>query len=303
MNLTSLRICGAALLSFYTILSTSAHAADEDGKFRIIVFGAHPDDAEYKAGGTAVKWARLGHHVKLVSATNGDMSDRPGTMEEVAARRKAEVTACARKLGVTTEVLDIHDGYLEPSLETRRTFIRIIREWRADIVIGHRPWDYHPDHRAVGVLLQDASFLVTLRRCDPEVPALKKMPVMLFTSDDFTTPRPFKPDLAVALDDVFDQKLDGLHELASQVYERDTPEAARFVPPASDEAARRTWLKMRWGARQGSEADKYRDLLTKLYGEERGKAVKYAETFEICEYGRRPSEAEIRQLFPFFPEK
>lgn len=107
----------------------------------------------------------------------------------------------------------------------------------------------------------------------------------------------------MALDDVFDQKLDGLHEIASQVYERDNPEAARLIPPASDEAARRNWLKMRWGARHGSEADKYRDLLIKLYGEEAGRAVQFAETFEVSEYGRQPSSEELRKLFPFFGAK
>ena len=265
----------------------------------IVCVGAHPDDCECFAGGTAVKWARLGHHVKLVSATNGDLSDRPGSRQEVAALRTAEVAACAHKLGVTSHVLDIHDGELVPDLETRKTFVRIIREWRADIVVGHRPSDYHPDHRAVAVLLQDASFLVTARRFCPEVPALEKMPVYLFTSDDFTTPRPFEPDLAVALDDVFEQKLDGLHEITSQVYDI----RAAALPPANDVAARRAWLKMRWSSRQRKEADKYRDLLVKLYGEEAGRAVLFAETFQVSEYGRQPSPDELRKLFPFFGAK
>ena len=301
IKLSSLLRYATALLSLTLLLPSLAQAEGGDGKLRIIVFGGHPDDAEYKVGGTAVKWARLGHQVKLVSATNGDVSDQPGTKAEVAARRKAEVTACARKLGVTAQVLDIHDGEIEPTLETRKTFIRLIREWRADIVIGHRPWDYHPDHRAVGMLLQDASFLVTARRFCPEVPALEKMPVILFTSDDFTTPRPFTPTIAVALDDAVEQKLDGLHEIASQVYGLDSAATARGIPPASNEAGRRTWLRMHWGARHGSEADKYRDLLIKLYGPEQGKAVKAAETFEICEYGRQPKPEEIKVLFPFFP--
>lgn len=278
----------------------SANANLDDGKLRIIVFGGHPDDAEYKAGGTAVKWARLGHHVKLVSATNGDVSDQPGTKEQVAAQRKAEVMACARKLGVTAQVLDIHDGEIEPTLETRKIFIRVIREWHADIVIGHRSWDYHPDHRAVGMLLQDASFLVTARRFCPEVPALEKMPVILFTSDEFTTPRPFTPTIAVALDDAFEQKLDGLHEITSQVYGQGPASSARGIPPASNEIGRRTWLKTHWGTRNGNEANKYRDLLIKLYGPEQGKAVKTAETFEISEYGRQPKPEEIKVLFPFF---
>jgi LmbE family N-acetylglucosaminyl deacetylase len=289
-----------ALLSLTLLIPSFARAESDDGKLRIIVFGGHPDDAEYKAGGTAVKWARLGHHVKLVSATNGDVSDQPGTKEEVAALRKAEVMACARKLGVTAQVLDIHDGEIEPTLETRKIFIRLIREWRADIVIGHRPGDYHPDHRAVGMLLQDASFLVTARRFCPEVPALKKMPVILFTSDEFTTPKPFTPTIAVALDDAFEQKLDGLHEIPSQVYGRDSVASARGIPPASNEAGRRNWLKKHWETRNGSEANTYRDLLIKLYGPEQGKAVKVAETFEISEYGHQPKPEEIKVLFPFF---
>lgn len=278
----------------------AADSVEDDDKLRIVVFGGHPDDAEYKAGGTAVKWARLGHHVLLVSATNGDMSDRPGTAEEIAARRKAEVEACAGKLGVTARVLDISDGFLVPDLETRELFVRVMREWKADIVIGHRASDYHPDHRAVAQLMQDSSFLVTARRFCPDLPALDSMPVFLFTSDHFTTPRPFEPDIAVALDDAFDQKMDGLHEIASQVYEGRG--GISNAPPASEDAARRFWSKKRWAGRQGREADQYRDLLIELYGEEKGQAVKYAETFEVSEYGRQPTVEELKRLFPFYPE-
>ncbi len=283
---------------------SAIQAADADGKLRILVFGAHPDDAEYKAGGTAVKWARLGHHVKLVSVTNGDIGHWKEAGGPLANRRRTEAAACAKKLGVTSQVLDIHDGELMPTLENRRLLTRVIREWQADIVIAHRPWDYHPDHRYVGVLVQDAAFMVTVPFFCPDVPAMKKNPVFLYSSDGFQKPYPFKPDIAVALDDALDQKLDGLHELTSQAYEGGASGSAEHVekevPPASDDGARRAWLKRRWGARQGSEADKYRELLVQYYGTEKGKAVKYAETFEICEYGRKPSAEEIRQLFPFY---
>jgi len=279
------------------------HAQTEDGKLRIIVFGAHPDDAEYKAGGSAVKWARQGHQVKLVSVTNGDIGHWKEAGGPLALRRAAEVAACAKKLGVTSQVLDIHDGELVPSLEYRKLLTRVIREWKADIVIAPRPWDYHPDHRYVGVLIQDAAFMVAVPFICPDVPPLKKNPVFLYSSDGFQKPYPFTPDIAVSVDDSFDQKLDGIHELTSQHYEggaNGSEEHVKSVPPASDEVGRRAWLKRRWGARQGSEADKYRDLLVKLYGPEKGKAVKYAETFEICEYGRRPSMDEIKKLFPFY---
>lgn len=284
--------------------ASAVHAVDADGKLRIIAFGAHPDDAEYKNAGCAVKWARLGHHVKLVSVTNGDIGHWKEAGGPLAQRRTAEAAACAKKLGVTSQVLDIHDGELLPTLENRKLITKVIREWQADIVIAHRPWDYHPDHRYVGVLVQDASFMVTVPFFCPDVPPLKKNPVFLYSSDGFQKPYPFKPDIAVSVDDSFEQKVDGIHELTSQAYEGGASGSAEHVekqvPPASDEVARRAWLKRRWGARQGNEADKYRELLIQLYGPERGKAVKYAETYEICEYGRRPSAEEIRKLFPFF---
>jgi LmbE family N-acetylglucosaminyl deacetylase len=292
---------------FLVLASFSLHAQEnDDGKLRIIVFGAHPDDAEYKAAGSAVKWARQGHHVKLVSVTNGDIGHWKEAGGPLALRRAAEVAACAKKLGVTSQVLDIHDGELVPSLEYRKLITRVIREWKADIVIAPRPWDYHPDHRYVGVLLQDAAFMVTVPFICPDVPHLKKNPLFLYSSDGFQKPYPFTPDIAVSVDDSFEQKLDGIHELTSQHYEGGaggSEEHVKSVPPASDEVGRRAWLKRRWGARQGSEAEKYRDLLIKLYGEEKGKAVRYAETFEICEYGRRPSAAEIKTLFPFYDAK
>ncbi|HEY0983918.1 PIG-L deacetylase family protein [Schlesneria sp.] len=277
----------------------------EDGKLRIVVFGAHPDDAEFKTGGTAAKWAKSGHHVKLFSVTNGDIGHWQMAGGPLALRRAAESAAAAKKLGVTSQVLDIHDGELEPTLENRRLITRIIREWKADIVISHRPWDYHPDHRYVGILVQDAAFMVTVPFFCPDTPHLTKNPVFLYSSDGFQKPYPFRPDVAVAIDDVFSLKIDSLHELESQVYEggaSGSEEFVRSVPPANDVAGRKGWLKQRWHDRQTREADRYRDVLVQLYGEEKGKAVKYAETFELCEYGRKPTAAELKQLFPFFDE-
>lgn len=274
-----------------------------DGKLRIVVFGAHPDDAEYKAGGTAAKWAKLGHHVKLVSVTNGDIGHWQTAGGPLAQRRTAEVKSAAKVLGVTSQVLDIHDGELLPTLEHRKLITKLIREWQADIVISHRPWDYHPDHRYVGVLVQDAAFMVTVPFFCPDVEPLKKNPVFLYSSDGFRKPYPFDPDVAVSVDDVFETKLAAIHELPSQAYEggaNGSEELVRSIPPESNPTARKAWLKERWSSRQSAEADKSRELLVRMYGEERGKAVKHAETFELCEYGSRPSGDELRRLFPFF---
>ena len=290
-------LLGLAVLAF----TTPAAAAEP---LRVVVFGAHPDDAELKAGGTAAKWARLGHHVKLVSVTNGDIGHWREAGGPLARRRLKEVQAADKTLGSVTEVFDIHDGELEPTVENRRKVVRCIREWKADVVIAHRPWDYHPDHRYVGVLVQDAAFMVTVPHFGPDTPALKANPVFLYASDSFQKPYRFRADIAVSIDDVIDKKLDALHELESQLYEGGalgSEEQFRLVPPASDPAARKKWLRDHfWGKRDVGVADQYRDALVTWYGPEKGKAVKHAEAFEVCEYGRRPTPDDLRKLFPFY---
>ncbi len=285
------------------IANAASPAPPNDGKLRIIVFGAHPDDAEYKAGGTAILWAKLGHHVKLVSVTNGDIGHWKMAGGALARRRAAEVKAASEILGTTSQVLDIHDGELLPTLENRKKIVRLIRQWKADIVIAHRPWDYHPDHRYVGTLVQDAAYMVTVPFFCPDTPPLKKNPVFLYSSDRFQKPYPFKPDIAVAIDSVFEQKLKAITKLESQVFEGGANGSAAFaasMPTADQPEKRLEYVRQRWVRRQGSEANKYRDLLIKWYGPERGRRVKYAETFEICEYGSHPSSAQLRRLFPFY---
>jgi LmbE family N-acetylglucosaminyl deacetylase len=191
---------------------------------------------------------------------------------------------------------------LEPTLENRRTITRLIRGWHADIVICHRPWDYHPDHRYVGVLVQDAAYMVTVPFFCPDTPPLKQNPVFMYLSDNFQKPLPFKPDIVVALDDVFDRKLDALHELESQFYEGGANGSEEFVagvPSARDTAARKAWLRNRFERQYADVANRFRADLVKWYGAEKGKAFKFAEAFEICEYGRRPSTDELKKLFPF----
>lgn len=279
-------------------------AARSDGKLRIIIFGAHPDDAELRSAGVAMKWAALGHHVKMVSVTNGDAGHWNMSPLDLAKRRFEEVTAADKVLGVETEVLPVHDGELEPTLENRKMITRAIRRWNADIVIAHRPWDYHPDHRYVGVLVQDSAYMVAVPMFCPDTPALKKNPVFLYSSDGFQKPYPFKPTVIVGIDEVYDRKIDALHELASQVYEGGAMGSAEFmksVPPASDVAARKAYLRRSGYTTQNSlTAARFREDLVKWYGPEKAKEIKYAEAFELCEYGSQPSKEELRKLFPFF---
>ena len=275
----------------------------DDGKLRIICFGAHPDDVEYREGGTAAKWAEQGHHVKMVSVTNGDIGHWQMAGGALAQRRTREAAEVSELLGTTSQVLDIHDGELMPTLENRRTIVRLIRQWKADIVISHRPWDYHPDHRYVGVLVQDAAYMVTVPFFCPDTPPLKSNPVFLYSSDRFQKPYPFEADIVVGIDDVFDKKLVAISKLVSQHFEggaNGSAERMKSVPSAAEPEKRMQWIRERWVQRAGGEANRFRDELVRWYGEERGKKIKYAEAFEICEYGRRPSTEELKKLFPFF---
>jgi LmbE family N-acetylglucosaminyl deacetylase len=273
----------------------------DDGKLRIICFGAHPDDCEIRASGVAALWSAAGHHVKFVSVTNGDIGHWREAGGPLARRRTAEVEKADRMLGVTAEVLDIHDGELLPTLENRRTITRLIREWKADIVMSHRPNDYHPDHRYTGVLVQDAAYMVTVPFFCPDTPHLTANPVFLYYPDGFQKPNPFQPDIAVSIDSVMEKKLDALDALESQFYEGGANGSAALIPsdPAK-QAERRRSVRTSWVGRNQGIAQKYRNVLEQWYGKERAAKVQAAEAFEICEYGRRPSKKELAKLFPFF---
>jgi LmbE family N-acetylglucosaminyl deacetylase len=279
-------------------------APPEDGKLRILAFGAHPDDCEVAGGGTACLWADGGHHVKFVSATSGDIGHWQMAGGPLARRRLEEVKAAAKIIGNVVQVLDVHDGELEPTLENRRAFTRLIRGWNADIVIGHRPCDYHPDHRYAGILVQDSAYMVTVPFFCPDTPALKKNPVFLYFWDSFQKPVPFRPDIVVSIDAVIDRKMDAAAQMISQFIEEGCGGGPASMPrDEADLKARQEQFKKGFFRQQCADvANMYRDKLVELYGEA-GKQVRHAEAFEVCEYGRAPSAEELRKLFPFVPPK
>jgi LmbE family N-acetylglucosaminyl deacetylase len=285
-------------------MSKPAPAPDAtDGKVRIICFGAHPDDCEFSAGGTAAMWAARGHHVKFVSCTNGDIGHWGMAGGPLAQRRAAEVKRCAEIFGIETEVLDIHDGELMPTLENRKTIVRLIRQWRADIVMCHRPNDYHPDHRNVGLLVQDAGYMATVPFFCPDIPYLKRNPVFLYYEDGFRKPNPFSPDITVGIDEVIGKKLDAALALASQTLEGGCDGSENSYPSDPEKRkAREQQVRRSFDGSFSQTANQFRKQLAEWYGQEQAGKVRYAEAFEICEYGRQPNKKEIREMFPFFPK-
>jgi N-acetylglucosamine malate deacetylase 1 len=273
----------------------------EDGKLRIICFGAHPDDCELQASGTGAMWAAKGHHVLFVSVSNGDIGHWREAGGPLAKRRKEEVDAAHKLLGIHGEILDIHDGEVMPTIENRRMITRLIREWKADIVISHRPNDYHPDHRYTGVLVQDAAYMVTVPFFCPDVPYLKKNPAFFYYPDRFQKPNPFQPDVMVSIDSVMEKKLDALSIMESQFYEGGANGSAELMPSdAGKQKQRKQEVRNGFARRNESIATRFRTKLSDWYSAEQAGKVKYAEAFELCEYGAQPNKAELKRLFPFF---
>ena len=281
------------LLFCYLILHASLLFSQGE-KINVIVFGAHPDDCDIDTGGTAILLAKMGHNVKFVSLTNGDAGHYAMGGGELAKVRIAEAKEAGKRFGVEYTVLDNHDGELMPTLENRLKVIREIRKWNADVVIAPRPNDYHPDHRYTGVLVQDAAYMVIVPNVAPEIPPLQKNPVFLYSEDGFQKPSPFEPDIAVNIDDVFDQKIYAMSAHRSQFFEWLPWTAGNLEKVPKDEKGRLEMLA-NWRSQAPNEA--LLKCAKKWYGDKAGNA-KHIEGFEICEYGKQPTDEEIMMLFP-----
>lgn len=284
-----------ALLTFVLLFFAFSLAFSQEKPLRILMIGAHPDDCDIKSGGTAALFAKMGHEVKFLSVTNGDAGHMEMGGGMLAKRRYAETQEVAKRLGIQYDVLDNHDGELLPTLEIRLDVIRKIREWGADVVISHRPNDYHPDHRYTGVLVQDAAFMVGVPNIAADTPPVRKNPVFLYYQDNFQKPNPFSPDIVIDITSVIDQKIYALDAHVSQFYEwlpwiANDPDV---IPEGKEE--RIVWLKSKRALAPNPSVQK---ALEEWYGKEKAAQVKFAEAFEICEYGTRPTREDILRLFP-----
>ena len=267
---------------------------------RYLYFGAHPDDPEVCFAGTALQLTAAGHVVQYVSLTNGDRGHHRMPPEELARRRYGEAQKSASLSGIAEyRILDNHDTELEASLENRHRLIRIIREFRPDVVITHRSCDYHPDHRAAGQLVMDASFLIGVPHCCPDSPVLRKTPVFCCSRDSFLSPVPFRADAVVDITGVIDRKADLLLCHESQFLEW-LPWIERNMDLDKESMspdARRAFVREHWlEPFNGCVAAAHPETVRKYFRE----PPRYAEAFEISEYGRRISADEFQALMTSF---
>jgi LmbE family N-acetylglucosaminyl deacetylase len=264
---------------------------------RLLILGAHPDDAEFHAGGLVSHYRRLGHRTRIISVTNGAAGHHRIPPGELAQVRRTEAAEVARRYGVEYDVWDFPDGELQPTLEVRRRIIREIRQFAPDLVLTHRTCDYHPDHRAVGQAVQDASYLVTVPPIVPEVPALRVDPIVAYMNDLFTRPSPLRPDIVLDVTPFQDDIVAMLACHASQMFDW-LPYNLRVeheVPRGP--AERLGWLAKWYRQRAQAVAELSRPALIATYGQQAGDRIQLAEAYEISEYAGRLDDAARRRLF------
>ena len=268
---------------------------------RLLILGAHPDDAEFHAGGLATIYRQHEHVVEMVSVTDGRAGHHRYEANELADVRRREAQVAAAVIGATYETWDYPDGQLEPTLQVRERIIRKIRSFAPDLVLTHRPNDYHPDHRAVGQAVQDASYMVTVPLIASDVPPLARDPVVAYMPDMFRRPYPLVGDVVIDISDQLDTIIQMLACHTSQVFEflPFNQGIADQVP--GDASARLSWLRQWYVSLIRARADRFRDALIQTYGPQRGERIECVEAFEISEYASPLDQAARHRLFWFVP--
>lgn len=266
---------------------------------RILVLGAHPDDAEFFAGGFLCSHARAGSIVSIISVTNGQSGHHQMPSDALVARRRAEAARSGARLGASYITWDFPDGYLQPSLELREAIIRTIRLFQPSLVLTHRPFDYHPDHRAVGQAVLDASYMVMVPKVAPGIAPPEHEPLVAYMNDLFTRPCPFRADVVLHAEPFLDDIVELLMCHESQFLEW-MPWIGKFAAsmPNVDGLTgenrlrvQRDWLKNWYLEQTASRVDRF-------WKADWGTRPRLVEAFEFSEYAGRPSAELVRRLFP-----
>lgn len=268
---------------------------------RILVFGAHPDDAECHVGGLLCLYRELHFPVKIISVTNGAMGHYKISGEALAQRRLAEAQAASALIGSAFEAWNYPDGELEPSLGLRARVIHEIRTFKPDLVLTHRPYDYHPDHRAVAQLVQDASYMVTVPPIVPGTPILPRDPVVAYMPDLFTRPNPLRADVIIDVTAKMEQIVNLLACHTSQVFEWMPFNEGILDQVPADDAARLNWLRHWIEALKWPYTERYQTSILEVYGREPVAATMFVEVLEVSEYARSLDSSSKLRLFPFVP--
>lgn len=261
---------------------------------RLLILGAHPDDAEIHAGGLIARHAAAGSVIRSVSVTDGRSGHHEIPPPDLVTIRREEARAAGAVVGADSATWDFPDGGLVADLALRAAMIREIRSFQPDLVLTHRLWDYHPDHRAVAQAVQDACYLVTVPHIAADVPALRRDPVVASMVDLFHRPQRFQPHVLVDVTAELDTIVRMLACHASQVFQWLPYHDGLLDTLPDEESERMLWLRDWYlkicAARRAHFAAEIQAL-----GAGAPAAI---EAYEISEYARPLDAAERQRLFP-----
>lgn len=186
----------------------------------IIFFGAHPDDVELSAGGTAAKCVKDGLRIGIVDLTRGEMGTR-GTPQT----RQKESQAAAKALGATfRQQLDFQDGNLQTGREQELEIIELLRIRRPKLVIAPWPDDRHPDHTRTGRIVTEASFYAGLKSLKTGAPEHRPQTV-LYYMQNYMVP----PSFVVDVSKHWKAKMRSVAAYKSQFFDPNSKEPKTFI--------------------------------------------------------------------------
>ena len=271
------------------------------GPQRVMVIGAHPDDADIQCGCTAAKLIKKGARVKFVAVCNGSVGHHRMNRKETAATRRQETLNAAKVWGLDSyDIYGYEDAGVPYDIPTRELIARRIREFEPDIIITHRDCDYHVDHRTVGMHVKDCGYMLGCPHWIEGSKALRRRPLILLMKEFFTVPRTLRPDIVVNCDPYIEKWCDALDCQVSQFYEwlawdkGIEDEVAAIGDRSKNIAGRNAYLKKYWAKSKEKNAVRFADAWREQYP---GKPVpKMLEAYEISEYGRPPIEEDFELL-------
>lgn len=189
-------------------------------KLDILVFGAHPDDAELSCGATIAKEISLGKKVGIIDLTRGELGTR-GSAE----LRDKEAADAAKILGVQVrENLRFRDGFFINDEAHQLEIIKMLRKYRPDIVICNAIDDRHIDHGKGSKLVSDACFLSGLIKIETLLegqPQQAWRPKLVY---HYIQWKNIVPDFVVDVTGFMDVKVQSLMAYSSQFYDPDSKE-------------------------------------------------------------------------------
>lgn len=211
-------------------------------KLDILAIGVHPDDVELSCSGTLLKHIAMGKQCGILDLTRGELGTR-GSAE----LRTVEATNAAMLMDLSLrKQLNLKDGFFKNEEESIVEIIKVIREFKPEIVLANAISDRHPDHGRAAKLIADACFYSGLIKIETEMDGHKQdawrpKAVYHYIQDNY-----IKPDFVIDVTEFADKKREAIMCFSSQFFDPNSKEPQ--TPISSPEFLENLFAKMSiWG--------------------------------------------------------